>query len=416
LSLAGCVRIALADNPMAQASREGVAAAQEAVGEAWSGYYPQVGLAAAYRRWESHAFLPSGLGGAMSTPPDTVGPTNDWSGGLVASLTLFDSGRRRAQILAAKARLGASQEELAALEQDIALTVHQAFYGLLSAEDALRVAKENLTRAEDHLRLAKERKEAGTAVQADVLRAQVEAADRRLAIVRIEHLVRTARGNLNTAMGLPAEMPVEVQAGEPKVRAVDEAQLAAAFDQSVHLRPELKAALNRIAGARSDVAAAKSDFGPKVKGEARYGWRDADFWPEDEDWSVGVAVELPLFTGFSRTHRLNRASRELSKEEAQARNLVLVVRQEVWTTHSRVKEAYEALEAATVLVADARESMRLTRQRYEAGTNTITDLLDAQTALARAEGVQVEARWNYLVSKAAFDRASGALSSTAGGT
>jgi len=416
LSLAGCVRIALADNPMAQASREGVAAAQEAVGEAWSGYYPQVGLAAAYRRWESHAFLPSGLGGAMSTPPDTVGPTNDWSGGLVASLTLFDSGRRRAQILAAKARLGASQEELAALEQDIALTVHQAFYGLLSAEDALRVAKENLTRAEDHLRLAKERKEAGTAVQADVLRAQVEAADRRLAIVRIEHLVRTARGNLNTAMGLPAEMPVEVQAGEPKVRAVDEAQLAAAFDQSVHLRPELKAALNRIAGARSDVAAAKSDFGPKVKGEARYGWRDADFWPEDEDWSVGVAVELPLFTGFSRTHRLNRASRELSKEEAQARNLVLAVRQEVWTTHSRVKEAYEALEAATVLVADARESMRLTRQRYEAGTNTITDLLDAQTALARAEGVQVEARWNYLVSKAAFDRASGALSSTAGGT
>jgi len=352
----------------------------------------------------------------MSTPPDTVGPTNDWSGGLVASLTLFDSGRRRAQILAAKARLGASQEELAALEQDIALTVHQAFYGLLSAEDALRVAKENLTRAEDHLRLAKERKEAGTAVQADVLRAQVEAADRRLAIVRIEHLVRTARGNLNTAMGLPAEMPVEVQAGEPKVRAVDEAQLAAAFDQSVHLRPELKAALNRIAGARSDVAAAKSDFGPKVKGEARYGWRDADFWPEDEDWSVGVAVELPLFTGFSRTHRLNRASRELSKEEAQARNLVLAVRQEVWTTHSRVKEAYEALEAATVLVADARESMRLTRQRYEAGTNTITDLLDAQTALARAEGVQVEARWNYLVSKAAFDRASGALSSTAGGT
>lgn len=409
LSLDGCVRIALADNPMAQASSEGVAAAQETVGEAWSGYYPQVGLSAGYRRWESHAFLPSGLGGAMGAPPDTVGPTNDWGGGLVASLTLFDSGRRRAQILGAKARLGASQEELAALEQDIALTVHQAFYGLLSAEDALRVAKENLTRAEDHLRLAKERKEAGTAVQADVLRAQVEVADRRLAIVRIEHLVRTARGNLNTAMGLPAEMPVEVLAGEPKITAVDEAQLAAAFDQSVHRRPELKAALNRIAGARSDVAAAKSDFGPKVKADARYGWRDADFWPQDEDWLVDVAVELPLFTGFSRTHRLDRANRELSREEAQARNLVLAIRQEVWTTHSRVKEAYEALEAATVLVADARESMRLTRQRYEAGTSTITDLLDAQTALARAEGVQVEARWNYLVSKAAFERAVGGL-------
>ena len=123
-------------------------------------------------------------------------------------------------------------------------------------------------------------------------------------------------------------------------------------------------------------------------------------------------MELPIFTGVSRTHRLSRARRELSKEEAQARNLVLAVRQEVWAAHSRLKEAYEVLEAAKILVRDAHESMRLTRQRYEAGTNTITDLLDVQTALARAEGMQVEARWNYLISKAALDRASGALSST----
>jgi len=409
LGLDGCVRVALADNPMAQASREGVAAAQEAVGEAWSGYYPQVGLSAGYRRWESHAFLPSGLGGAMGTPSDTVGPRNDWSGGLVASLTLFDSGRRRAQILAAKTRLGASREEAAALEQDIALTVHQAFYGLLSAKNALRVANENLARAQDYLRLAKERKDAGAAVQADVLRAQVEVADRKLAIVRVEHLVRIARGNLNTAMGLPAEMPIEVRADEPKITPVDDTQLAVAFGQAVHRRPELKAALNRIAGARSDVAAAKSDFGPRVKAEGRYGWRDTDLWPQDEDWSIGVTAELPLFTGFERTHRLNRARRELSKEDAQTRNLVLTVRQEVWAAHSRVKEAYEAVQAATILVADARESMRLTRQRYEAGTATMTDLLDAQTALSRAEGVHVEAQWNYLISRANWGRATGSL-------
>lgn len=413
VTLEGCVRIALADNPVVQASREGVAAAREAVGEAWSGHYPHVDLSAGYRRWESHAFLPRGLGGTIGAPPDTVGPTHDWSGGLTAGLTLFDGGRRRAAILAAKARWGASREDAAALEQDIALAVHQAFYSLLSAEDALRVARENLARAEDHLRLAQERKEAGVAVQADVLRAQVEVADRRLAIVRVGNLVRIAKGNLNTTMGLPADMPIEVQAAEPEIVPPDEAQLAAAFDQAVRRRPELQAALNRIAGARSDVAAAESAFGPQVNAGARYGRRDAGFWPEDEDWSVGVAVELPLFAGFSRTHRLRRANRELSQEEAQTRSLVLAVRQEVWTAHSRVKEAYEALQATQVLVADARESMDLTRQRYEAGTNTITDLLDAQAALARAEGVQVEARWNYFISRAALDRATGHLAAHA---
>ncbi|HXK79036.1 MAG TPA: TolC family protein [Kiritimatiellia bacterium] len=408
LELAACVRIALADNPVGQAAREGVAAARENIGIARSRFYPQVGLTGSYRRWESHAFLPDSLSGAMASTPATVGPTDDWSAGGVASFYLFDSGRRRAQLLAAKAQWGAQQAEQAAVEQDIALNVHQAFYSLLAAQESLRVAQENSARAEDHFRLTQDRKSAGMAVQADVLRAQVEVADRHLAIVRAEHGVRVARGNLNLAMGLPAEMPVEIDSAAPGAP-VEPAPLADDLATAMEQRPELRAALNRVASARSGVSAAKSEFGPAVKADARYGWRDTEFTPEDKDWLIGVGIELPLFTGFSRTHQLQRARHELSKEEALLRQLALTIRQEVWDAHSRVQEAMEALDAAGTLVASARESQRLSRQRFEAGTNTITDLLDAEAAQARAEGLQVEARWNYFISRAALARAIGAM-------
>ncbi len=127
LTLSACVRIALADNPLGQAAREGVAVARENIGIERSHFYPQVSLTGSYHRWESRAFLPDSLNSAMTSTHAAVGPTDDWSVGGVASFNLFDSGRRRTQLLAAKARWKAQQAELATVEQDIALNVHRAF-------------------------------------------------------------------------------------------------------------------------------------------------------------------------------------------------------------------------------------------------------------------------------------------------
>ncbi len=96
LTLATCVRIALDENPTLRAAQEGVAAARESVGMAKAPYYPTVGLDAAYRRWETHAFLPEGLSGMGR--PSVIGPTDDWSSGLRARYLLFDSGKRAAQL------------------------------------------------------------------------------------------------------------------------------------------------------------------------------------------------------------------------------------------------------------------------------------------------------------------------------
>ena len=155
--------------------------------------------------------------------------------------------------------------------------------------------------------------------------------------------------------------------------------------------------------------AAKSAFGPKVRAEGSYGRRDTDFFPQDEEWLAGVSIEWPLFTGFYRQHHLARTKVEVYKEEAETKQLLLKVRQEVWTAHNKFKEAYEAVQATKVLVQDAQESMRLAKERYEAGAGTVTDLLDSQTALARALATQVEAGWDYHTAQAVFKRSIGKM-------
>ena len=411
LTLSDCIRIALQANPAGRSAAAGLQGAKEAVGEALAPYYPELGLQTAYHRFQSHAFLPSWVQ-IPPGAPTVLGPTDDWQAGLRARYTLYDFGERQAQLLVAKARYGLAQEEQVRIRQDISLSVYYGFYGLTSALEAREVAQQNLDRSRDHLRLTQAKKEAGAVPKADVLRAQVEVSNAQLALIRAENLIRLARGNLNLSLGRPVEKPVEVTPSAQSPTPPEQLGLSLSLDQAVQSRPELRSALRKIEVSQSNIQAAKSAYGPRLRAEGGFGWRDSDFLPQDEEWSVGVTLEWPLFTGFARKHRLARAKSDLSKEEAEAERLKLAVRQEVWNAFSRVTEAYQTLETTQTLVVEALESHRLSRERYEAGAGTITELLDAQTALARSQASRVEAGWDYQIALAQFKRATGALGTT----
>lgn len=407
LSLQTCVAIALDANPAARAAREGVRAAEEGTGEARSLYYPELSARASYRRWETHAFLPDGL--ARTDVPGTIGPTDDWSAGFETRYLLLDSGARKARLEAAKAREGRARFDERTIHQDLALVVHEAFFGLVAAEEHRGVAAQSLVRAQDHLRLAKERKEAGAVPRADVIRAQTRVSDARLALVRADSLVRIAQGRLNVSMGLPVTAGIRIDGAPAAVLAPSPSDVGAVIERAVRERSEIQAALREIAALRSQVDEARSAFGPRINLAGAYGLRDESFLPEDVDWSAGAFLELPLFKGFSRVHGEARSRAELARHEARTQGLVLAVQEQVWSAWSRLLEAREATESAEALVEEAREGLRLTRERYEAGADTVTDLLDVQTALARAEAEHVGARWDYRAAHSRYRRSTGDL-------
>ena len=405
LDLDAAVRIALAENPLLRAAAEGVAAAGETVGVARAAYYPEVGLDSRYRRFDTHVFFPSGV----PATDTTLGATDDWSAGFKLGYSLYDSGVRRAGTQAAKAGLAASREDAQRVRQDVVFGVHGAYYRVLSAEAARSAAVARVERARDHLRLAQTLKDAGSVPQADVLRARVELADSELAMVRAEGEVKIAYGALNTAMGLPAALPVVVD--HPAMSIPDpgghdpEASLARALEQ----RPELAAAQERIAAAKHQKEAIAGSYGPRLRAEASLGVRDAEVLPEDEDWSVGVALQLPIFSGYAKTHRVERATLEAKILEAEAEALANRVGQEVWAAASDLASAAEAVRQTAELEAEAEQSLALTRARYEAGAGTINDLLDAESTLTQAESARVASELGYRLATALVLRVQGDL-------
>lgn len=401
LKVDAAVRIALDLNPVTRAAAEGVRVAEEAVGEARAPYYPTLSVAASYGRWETHAFLPEGLVG--STIPSTIGPTDDWTAAFTGRYTLYDSGRRAADLRAALAQQRVAEHEAARVRQDLALEVRRTFYALVAARDGERVADTNLARAEEHLRLALERRAAGAVSGGDVVQAQVHVAEARLARVRVESLVQQARGALNTAMGLPVATPVEADSQEAPVAPPNPVEVSGGLAQALTDRPTIAAAVQRALAATEAVSAAQSAFGPKIAAEWSVGLRDSHFFPSERDWRAGVTVTWSLFDGFAKRHRLAGARAAHARDEAEVERTKQTVQAEVWSAHATLRETHEAIAAADVLIRDADENVRIARERYRVGAGTVNELLDAQAALARAGAVRAQAAWDYRTARATYD-------------
>jgi len=131
------------------------------------------------------------------------------------------------------------------------------------------------------------------------------------------------------------------------------------------------------------------------------------FLPEIQEWQAGLSVEVPLFDAGVRARRLARSRAELAREEANFEARRLQIRDEVWAAATELERAWSSITANETSVRASEESLRIVRERYERGAAVLTDLLDTQTALARSEGSLAEARWSYLVARAAFTRAIG---------
>lgn len=408
MALDDCLRAAAGQHPALAAAQAGVSAARESVGEAEAPFYPSLDVNAGYHRWQHRAYLPAGLSLPGRPLPATIGPLNDWNGGLASRVTLFDFGERRAGLEAAVARRAGAEADAAALQADVRLAVQSGFYTLAAAQELQAVAVRNVGRAEAHQRLALARREAGAVPQADVLRMDAEVANARVQLINAASRVRIATGRLNTAMGRPADTALAIAPAANLPAPPNHAELEAAASRALTQRPEVTAGEKRTAAARATVTAAQASRAPKVRADAAFGWRDTALLPDTREWQAGLAVDFPLFDAGSRVRRIARSKAELAREESAFANRRLQIRDEVWVAAAEVERAWSAIAAQEAGVRASEESLRVVRERYQLGSALITDLLDTQTALARAESALAESRWGYLAARAAFDRAVGA--------
>ena len=94
---------------------------------------------------------------------------------------------------------------------------------------------------------------------------------------------------------------------------------------------------------------------------------------------------------------------------AQRKQTESAVRLEVRRAYAGWKGAEERIGVATAAVAEAEESLRITRNRYEAGLTTITELLRNETAWLETQTRHLEAVYQQRLAATELELAAGTL-------
>lgn len=113
------------------------------------------------------------------------------------------------------------------------------------------------------------------------------------------------------------------------------------------------------------------------------------------NWLVMATVSVPLSGWWGGSHKIRKSKIALASDREQredSRQLLLIRMQDA---ANNLRNSYNLLGVAQLSIVQSTENLRLNRDYYEAGTGTMTDLLDAQQLFQQSRDNYIESYCNY---------------------
>lgn len=317
---------------------------------------------------------------------------------------------------AARQSLKAFRMQHNATRSDVALATRRQFYTVVQSIKLAEVATGALRRSRDDERRVRAMFEVGSVSKSDLLKAQVATAQAELDSITATNQIVVQRVALATQMGVSVSELGEVDT--LLVATPQDYVEAALLAEAAKNRPDLIAADARLRSTKAAHAAAKMARLPYVtmSGQATFNAKSSrkvkglpGSLPSSTDrtLSAEVAVNWDIFSLSALDSRI--ASARAARDRAQAtydalrRNLESEVNQTLLAYNESVAQngvAQRGLESAT-------ENLKLTQEKYNVGSATILELIDAQVQMQTAQSNVVKALAAIRVAEAQINRVRG---------
>ena len=393
LNLLEIVNLALCNNPQTHEMWANVQAQTAQLGVSKASEFPSVALnASENRNW-----------------PTNTSAVNQQSLNLSASYLLYDFGARSANLESANQLLIAANATQDSTAQNVFLSAVQAFYQTQAALATLDAAQVSERSAQQSLTAAQARYAAGSAIPADKLSAQTAYSQATLNRITAEGNLKKSQGVLANVMGWDANKPVALLNNDTlSLPGNFSANVDALIEQARLRRPDLQAVVAQVKAAQANTDAARAEGSPTVSLSATNNHNRIS-GNSSNNSSIGINVSVPIFSGYAPSYRIQAAEAQVEVKNAQLARLRLQIALEVWTAYQNLTTATQTLQTTADLLESASQSERVALGRYNAGINSMLEVLSAQSALANARQQRVQAIFNWNISRAALGQAIGNL-------
>ncbi len=323
--------------------------------------------------------------------------------GVSVKQPLYTAGKVGTALRLASVQAEGASADIDRAQQDLALEVVKAYYGLLWAERNRAVVAETQRQRKLHAEMARARFQNGVATEVDVLRSEVALANIAPDLVRADAAIRQARALLNYYLVRSMDYPTRA-AGDFDDKPWIDWDLEKLTKDAIRGRPEMARLriAERSAGVMLELAHAEnrlradfaSEYGvmsrlPSNLGDSRF-----------VRWTFGVNISLPVFDGFRRSGLVSQATANQHAARLEREKVEQQVRLAIQQGLDEVKATGETITAAQANVGQAERVLEMTQNNYKYGAATTLDIVDAQTAVAVARTNLLRGRHDYSAARA----------------
>jgi outer membrane protein TolC len=312
----------------------------------------------------------------------------------------------------------AAAEAVARAKADVAgrglvATIVQNYYSLVSTQRKFASAQQGLLEARQFLDITQRQENGGEVAHSDVVKAQIQVAQRTRDAQDAELAVLKSRLGLSVLIFPDFRdtftVADDLQAMAPLLPLTD--LKASAVTSS----PDLRVAELSVQQETLGVGVARGGALPSVSFDYFYGINANDFATYDPEGhrllgSVAqVQLNVPLWNWGAAQSKLKQAQLRV---QAARSDLTLAQRQlqaNVSMFHREAEIARDQVASLRASLDLSTESLRLTLLRYQAGEVSVLEVVDAQTTLIQARNAYDDGLVRYRVALAALQTLTGAL-------
>ena len=400
LNLADCLELSLINNPKIKAAYANAEAMKFKKGQTLSNYSPVVNLQGNISRIKPDMsnFRSRGI---------VIDPFTKYVMGTIGiSQLVYDFGYTQNQYTIDKLTWESSKSNIDSVVNEVVCQVKDAYYNLIYAIEAKRVAQETLEQFEIMYKQAQAFYEVGAKPKVDVTIAQVNMEDARAKLISASNNVDIAVSGLNNIMGLPFIPPYIIDTHAPFQNV--EIDMRHAVEIANESRPELKIAKINVETADQAVKLAKKTFLPSLEVSANYAIGGVNNTIADTNWwDFGGYLTFPAINPFLIRNQIKEAKALLEKQKFDTRATVNDVYYDIQSTFVKLVDAKQRVPVAKLAVKKAKENYELSQGRYSVGVSDAIEYKEAQIQYYDARLAYLNTIYQYNSAKANLERAIG---------
>lgn len=401
ITLQQCIDMAVANNTAMKMAENNTEAARQVRREAFTKYFPEISAAGFGFRTANYVFQYNALdllkielvkhgvlAGVQALQPIFVG------GQIV-------NGNQLAKVGEAVAQLQAKQSE-----SEVRVTAEKYYWQLATLKATKNTLASGLALLDTLDRQVSVAVDAGVVTNNELLKVQLQRNDFASKMVDLDNGIKLCRMVLSQYVGAPYTSPVDIDASVPAQVPDYPLDLLVNPAEALTNTNDYQLLVNQVKAKKIEKRMELGKNLPTVLGGA--GWYYHNVLEQGHNFgALTLAVNIPISGWWGGSHALKNKALQVKNAELQLQDGSEMLQINMQNKWDELTAAHRKMQIAHEAIAQSAENLRLNQEFYDAGTGTITDLLDAQTLNQQARDKYIASYGDFRVAVAEYLSATG---------